>query len=66
MNKRAIGLFSCISRIEGDIVCTKYQKGLWGVEFCATVFRNHRESCESKNEYFFSSDIAFAAFASVN
>jgi adenylate cyclase len=44
------------SRIEGDLICTQYQKNWWGLEDCATVFRNPSGTPESKGEYFFSGD----------
>jgi TolB-like protein/Flp pilus assembly protein TadD len=52
-----------LSRIEGDMICTQYQKRLWGVEFCATVFRNPKGTYESKDEYFFCSDMWFTPFS---
>jgi hypothetical protein len=54
-----------VSRTEGDMICTKYQKRLWGVEFCATVFRNPKGTYESKNEYFFCTDMWFIPFSLV-
>jgi hypothetical protein len=54
-----------MSRIEGDMICTKFQKMLWGVEFCATVFRNPRGTHESKDEYFFCTDMGLTPFSLV-
>jgi hypothetical protein len=53
------------SRIEGDMVCTQYQKRLWGLEYCMTVFRNPGGKHESKDEYFYCSDIGFVPFSLV-
>jgi len=44
------------SWIEGDMICTQYQKNWWGLEDCATVFRNPSGTPKSKDEYFFSGD----------
>jgi hypothetical protein len=54
---------SGMSRIDGDMICSQFQKRLWGVEFCATVFRNPKGTFESKNEYFFCSDMWFTPFS---
>ena len=54
-----------MSRIEGDMVYTQYQKRLWGLEYCSTVFRNPRGTYESKDEYFYCRDIGFSAFSLV-
>jgi len=54
------------SRIEGDMICTQYQKNWWGLENCATVFRNPSRRPESKDEYFFESDIGFLTFSPVH
>jgi hypothetical protein len=56
---------SGMSRIEGDMFCTQFQKRLWGVEFCATVFRNPKGTYESKNEYFLCTDMWFIPFSLV-
>ena len=53
------------SRIEGDMICTQYQKNWWGLEDCATVFRNPSGTPEGKDEYFFESDIGFLTFSPV-
>jgi len=53
------------SRIEGDMICTKYQKNWWGLEDCATVFRNPSGTPEIKDEYFFVHDIGFRTFSPV-
>jgi tetratricopeptide (TPR) repeat protein len=51
------------SRIEGDMICTKYQKNWWGLEDCATVFRNPSGTSETKDAYFFVRDIGFRTFS---
>jgi hypothetical protein len=53
------------SRIEGDMICTQFQKRLWGLEYCGTVFRNPRGTREGKDEYFFCNDIGFEPFTLV-
>jgi adenylate cyclase len=53
------------SWIEGDMICQQYQKRLWGLEFCATVFRNPKGTDESKDEYFFFQDFGSVAFSLV-
>jgi TolB-like protein/class 3 adenylate cyclase/Flp pilus assembly protein TadD len=53
------------SRIEGDLICTQYQKNWWGLEDCATVFRNPSGTPEGRDEYFFVSDIGFLTFSPV-
>jgi tetratricopeptide (TPR) repeat protein len=52
------------SRIEGDMICTQYQKNWWGLESCSTVFKNPSGTNEGKNEYFFVNDSTyFRAFS---
>ncbi len=51
------------SRVEGDVLCTQFQKRMWGVEYCATVFRNPNGTRERRNEYFFVTDIGPAPFS---
>jgi len=53
------------SRIEGDMICTQYKKNWWGLEHCATVFRNPSGIPERRDEYFFASDIGFRTFSPV-
>jgi tetratricopeptide (TPR) repeat protein len=53
------------SRIEGDMICTQYQKNWWGLENCATIFRNPSGTAETKDEYFFADDIGFRTFSPV-
>ena len=53
------------SRIEGDMFCTQYQKNWWGLENCSTVFKNPSGRPETKDEYFFASDIGFRTFSPV-
>jgi TolB-like protein/class 3 adenylate cyclase len=54
------------SRIEGDMICTQYQNNWWGLEDCATVFRNPSGTSESKDQYFFMRDIGFLTFSPVH
>jgi tetratricopeptide (TPR) repeat protein len=44
------------SRIEGDMICHQFQKSFWGLENCATVFRNPGGTYERKDEYSFCQD----------
>jgi TolB-like protein/Flp pilus assembly protein TadD len=53
------------SRIEDDTICWQYQKRLWGVEFCATVFRYRGGTYAGKDEYFWCSDFGFGTFSVV-
>jgi TolB-like protein/class 3 adenylate cyclase/lipoprotein NlpI len=53
------------SRIEGDMICTQYKKNWWGLENCATVFRNPSGAPESKDEYFFAADNGVWKFSAV-
>jgi adenylate cyclase len=53
------------SGIEGDMIRTQFKKNWWGLEHCATVFRNPSGRPESKDEYFFASDIGFRTFSPV-
>lgn len=53
------------NRVEGDMLCTQYQKNWWGLEHCATVFRSPSGRPETKDEYFFVSDIGFRTFSPV-
>jgi TolB-like protein len=53
------------SRIEGDMICTQYQKSFWGIEYCSTVFRNPKGTYEDKDEYVFCQDIGFLPFSLV-
>ncbi|RPJ42067.1 MAG: tetratricopeptide repeat protein, partial [Deltaproteobacteria bacterium] len=39
------------SWIEGDMICTQFQKRYWGLENCGTVFRNPGGGYEGKDEY---------------
>ena len=54
-----------MSRIEGDLICTEFQKRLWGLEYCATVFRNPRGTYENKDEHFLCTDFGFTPFSLV-
>jgi TolB-like protein/Flp pilus assembly protein TadD len=51
------------SRIEGDLLCTQFQKSLWGIEYCMTVFRNPRGTYESKDEYLNIADFGFSPWS---
>ena len=53
------------SRIEGDMICTKYEKNWWGLENCATVFRNPSGTFETKDEYIFAGENNLRTFSSV-
>jgi tetratricopeptide (TPR) repeat protein len=54
-----------MSRIEGDMICFQYQKRLWALEYCGTVFRNPGGKHGSKDEYFLCSDIGPIPFSLV-
>ena len=54
-----------MSRIEGDMIYTKFQKVLWGLEYCATVFRNPGGTYESKDAHFLCGDTGFIPFSLV-
>lgn len=47
------------SRIEGDLICTQFQKNFWGLEYCLTVFRKSKGIPEEKDEYFNCTDFGF-------
>jgi len=51
------------SRVEDDLLCSQFQKLMWGVEYCATVFKNPNGTRERMNEYFFITDTGFAPFS---
>jgi hypothetical protein len=51
------------SRIEGDLLCTQFQKNFWGLEYCFTVFRNPRGTYESKDEYLNVTDFGFSTWS---
>lgn len=53
------------SRIEGDSICTQFQKRLWGVECCSAVFRNPNGMRKGLDEYFNLSDYGFVSFSLV-
>ena len=53
------------TRIDGDMECTQFQKNLWGLEFCQTVFRNPRGTYEGKDEYFSCTDFGFVPWSVV-
>jgi adenylate cyclase len=53
------------SRIEGDLICTQFQKNFWGLEYCLTVFRNSRGTYDGKDEYFNCTDFGFAPWSIV-
>ena len=51
------------SRIDGDMICWQYQKRLWGVDYCGTLFRYPGGTYEGKDEYFWCSDFGFSTFS---
>jgi adenylate cyclase len=51
------------SWVEGDLLCAQFQKNLWGLEYCCTVFRNPRGTYEGKDEYFNVTDFGFAPWS---
>ncbi|MBP1715098.1 MAG: putative adenylate cyclase [Deltaproteobacteria bacterium] len=51
------------SRVEGDLLCTQFQKSLWGIEYCMTVFRNPRGTYEGKDEYLNIADFGFSPWS---
>jgi len=53
------------SRIEGDLLCTQFQKNFWGIEYCLTVFRKSRGPYEGKEEYFNCTDFGFNPWSMV-
>lgn len=53
------------SRIDDDTICMQYKTNWWGLEDCATVFRNPFGKAERRNEYFFEGDIGFRSFSLV-
>jgi TolB-like protein len=53
------------ARIDGDMECIQFQKWLWGLEFCLTIFRNPRGTYEGKDEYFQCSDYGFTPWSVV-
>ncbi|HUL22154.1 MAG TPA: tetratricopeptide repeat protein [Thermodesulfobacteriota bacterium] len=53
------------SRIEGDLFCSQFQKGMWGLESCGTVYRNPAGKLENKDEYAFYMDWGFSHFSVV-
>jgi TolB-like protein/Flp pilus assembly protein TadD len=52
-----------MSRIEGDLLCTQFQKSLWGLEYCSAVFRNPRGTYERKDEYLMVNDWGFSTWS---
>jgi len=53
------------SRIEGDLICTQFQKNFWGLEYCLTVFRKSRDAYEGKEEFFNCTDFGFNPWSMV-
>jgi len=51
------------SRIEGDMLCSQYQKRFGGVEFCGTMFRYPAGTSDGRDEYFLCSDFGFSTFS---
>ena len=52
-----------MSRVEGDLLCTQFQKTLWGLEYCSAVFRNPRGIYERKDEYLMVNDWGFSTWS---
>jgi hypothetical protein len=53
------------SLIVGDMVCSRFQRNWWGMEYCSTIFRNPNGSPERKNEYVAVTDYGFTPFSPV-
>ena len=53
------------SRIKGDMICTQYQNNWWGIENCATVFKNPSGTPKTNDEYFWVNEIGFQPFSPV-
>jgi TolB-like protein/Flp pilus assembly protein TadD len=51
------------SRVEGDLLCTQFQKTLWGLEYCSAIFRNPRGTYERKDEYLMVNDWGFSTWS---
>jgi TolB-like protein len=51
------------SWIEGDLLCTQFQKSFWGIEYCLTVFRNPKGTYEGKDEYINCTDFGFSPWS---
>jgi adenylate cyclase len=51
------------SWMEGDLICTQFQKNFWGLEYCLTVFRKSRGTHPGKDEYFNCTDFGFAPWS---
>jgi TolB-like protein/Flp pilus assembly protein TadD len=51
------------SRIEGDLLCTHFQKSFWGIEYCMTVFRNPKGTYTGKDEYLNITDFGFSPWS---
>jgi adenylate cyclase len=51
------------SRIEGDLICTQFQRNYWGIEYCFTVFRKSRGIHDGKEEYFNCADFGFNSWS---
>jgi tetratricopeptide (TPR) repeat protein len=51
------------SWVEGDLLCTQFQKSLWGLEYCSAVFRNPRGTYERKDEYLMVNDWGFSTWS---
>ncbi|MBP1719762.1 MAG: putative adenylate cyclase, partial [Deltaproteobacteria bacterium] len=52
-----------MSRIEGDLLCTQFQKSLWGLEYCSAVFRNPGGTYDRKDEYLMVNDWGFSSWS---
>ena len=53
------------SQVEGDMICSQFQKRYWGLENCGTVFRNPGGKYESKDEYGICNDTGLATLSVV-
>jgi len=51
------------SRVEGDLLCTQFQKNFWGLEYCFTVFRNPGGTYAGKDEYINITDLGFSPWS---
>jgi hypothetical protein len=51
------------NRVEGNMICTQYQKIHWGLEYRSTVFKNPRGTYEGKDEYVFCADWGFSPWS---
>jgi adenylate cyclase len=52
-----------MSRVEGNLLCTRFQKSLWGLEYCSAVFKNPKGTYERKDEYLMVNDWGFSTWS---